>query len=855
MRARRFVACLCLAIWAQGAWAFDYPELDGADPAHYAAAKGGDPYAGFSYVLPVLNQDIIAPEDWTEVRGWLDWLYGAFEAEGNAHGQAAVAANMAGRLVARQDFDDAIAWIRRCADHDEALSGEPRLYLSWCYDTAGTLFVQMALPQRAIEWHQRSIDIQLAHYDETDEQIYLEGALNSHGMATYAVTLSEDYENAIRYREEGLEMAQAHTGKDSELTAVAILNLATTLWYAGDFPQSKEWFDRGMPLIERHAARYDYVSVIARMNAALLAYDLGNLEEARTLALSIVPYLAANPELSLEQQRWTFQVLRKVYTQQGDANRAIMFGKLAVNAQQEIRARNSGFAEAEVDALRARWSSLYQELAALMIREGRFSEAQAVLNMEKEQEAFEFLKRDSSAALKETRAVLTDEELDETAQMNALAARPVAAYEVYRALLKEVGDDPTPEQDDQLFLLEDAMEEAEAAYQDSVDAFLAQVAEADRKGFEEGFDATGAYQDILQEKERPSAILQLAVLDEATHLFLTLPGATVHKTVEITRGDMRAQVFAALQAIERVDPDVNTALQGLHDLLLAPVREELEIAGTEVIMLNAGDVLRYVPFAALHDGTHYAVEDFAFAQYVAAVPTNYGRPDRQRASSAGFGVTQAHGGFDALPGVGFEIEALFTADDGQGVLEGQSALDEGFDARALRKVLRNPPELLHIASHFALAPGQIDDSFLLLGDGSELRLSEFGTRRFNLSGVDLLTLSACQTARGGDGSEIDGMGVAALQKGASAVMASLWPVADAATPILMRDFYEGLYGGGLDKAEALRAAQVAMLRDGGTATLMAMRAAAALEDAPEPPPQGFAHPYFWSAFIIMGNWL
>ncbi|MEO0939825.1 MAG: CHAT domain-containing protein [Pseudomonadota bacterium] len=841
--------------WALPGAAFEYPRLAGANDAEYAAAASGDAYAAFSYVLPVLNKDALTEAEWADARGWLEWMYAEFKADGSVHGMAATATNLANRLVVRQDFDDAIQWIQVCADLEGAEEVAPRAYLGWCYNIGGTLHVQMALPEEALTWHSAALDIFTALYEETGEHAHLENALDTHGSRTYALTLMAAYDEAVEQRKEGLRLAIQHTGRDSIFTAAGMLNLATTLWYAGRYEEADIWFDAGMPLAETHFPRYSLLDAVSKMNNALLAYDLGQLERARTLAMSVVPYLAAYPELSLEQQRWTFQVLRKVAADQGDVDRAILFGKMAVNAQQEIRSRNAGFADAEVQALRDRWSGLYKELASLLIAEGRFSEAQAVLNMEKEQEAFDFLKRDAGAVLTETRAVLTDTERSEAKVIRDLAAKPVAAARLYDALLAEAGDAPTAEQDAQLFLLDEALVAAEDAFLASVDDFLAQVDVGDRKGFEAAFDATGTYQRILEQKERPTAILQLAVLEDALHLFLTLPGATVHETVPISRGDLRGQVFEALKAIERIDPEVEAHLQGLHAMLLAPVREALEVAGTEVIMLNAGDVLRYVPFAALHDGTGHAVRDFAFTQYVAAVPTDFAVPPRDRGNAAGFAVTRAHGNFSALPGAGFEIEALFAASDGEGVLDGHTGLDEGFDEAALRRVLRGSPGVLHIASHFALRPGQVDDSFLLLGDGSELPLSRFGSRRFNLKGVDLLTLSACQTAVGsGDGSEIDGIGVAALQKGASAVMASLWPVADAATPILMHDFYDGLYAQGLDKAEALRRAQIAMLDGGETATLLAMRAAEALEPQ-EAPPQGFAHPYFWSAFIIMGNWL
>ena len=111
-------------------------------------------------------------------------------------------------------------------------------------------------------------------------------------------------------------------------------------------------------------------------------------------------------------------------------------------------------------------------------------------------------------------------------------------------------------------------------------------------------------------------------------------------------------------------------------------------------------------------------------------------------------------------------------------------------------------------------------------------------------GVDLLTLSACNTAiNGGDGSgeEIDGFGELAQQQGAKAVIASLWSVADASTGLLMQKFYQLRMrdSNPMTKAEALQEAQLALLRK-------EVRAPSGDKD--------YAHPYFWAPFILIGNW-
>lgn len=854
----RLLAAFFVAIWAQGALAELLP-LEGGDQAQYEAAEAGDPFAMAAHVMPVLNQPLISEEQAIDVEIYLTLAHDLWSDDpDNAYNAAWAATNIAWFKIRFYHLHEALAWSEKCLAHLRGIvNRDAALMQLRCFEAAGVAMLEMSRYEDARQMFGAAISA-LEGPSRTDDLMALwrAGLQVRDGTALDGL---KRHRASVEVYLEALEVFTRLEGADSSGATYAILNIGAAYWWDGQPGPARDWSLRGLPLIERHEGPLSMATAAVRINLGLIAFDLENYDEAMNWAVSVLPAIAASPEQSLSMQRWNFELLRKLFLRKGQTERAILFGKMAVNAQQEFRKINKAFGEDGSEKLRAEWSRLYSELADLLIGEGRFSEAQAVLNMEKEQEAFEFLQRDASAVFRDTEAVLTDAELSEHDKLMALATRPVEARLAWQSLNETLSaGGGTQDDEDRLFLLEDAMAEAEAQFALEVEAFLSVVEAERREGFARNFDATGAYQAILREKDRPSAILQLALLDDATHLFLTLPGATVHERVAVGRAEMRRRVFAALQAIEGRQADAVTHLQGLQEVLFAPIRDALDTAGIEVVMINADDVLRYVPFAALHDGQRYLVEEYAFALYVAAVQTQFDRPDRIAQSTAGFGVTQAHAGFDALPGVAQEIETLFTADDGRGVLEGQALLDDAFDSRALRRTLRRPPQLLHIASHFALRPGQDNDSFLLMGDGSRLPLSELRSAKFRFAGVDLLTLSACQTARGGDGSEIDGFGAAALNNGASAVMASLWPVADNATPVLMRDFYVGLLENGLDKAEALRRAQIAMLQSARDAGGDAERAAARLEgDADDAPRRvdTFDHPYFWSPFVLMGNWL
>ena len=131
-----------------------------------------------------------------------------------------------------------------------------------------------------------------------------------------------------------------------------------------------------------------------------------------------------------------------------------------------------------------------------------------------------------------------------------------------------------------------------------------------------------------------------------------------------------------------------------------------------------------------------------------------------------------------------------------------------------------------------------------------------------------MTLSACNTGvgtTGADGKEVEGFGAVAQERGAKAVLATLWPVADESTRELMARFYR-IYGTTLNisKAEALRQAQISLLRgeQGGGAGPSDRRSTETVVEAGKPdlpaytpdPHAPFSHPYFWAPFILIGNW-
>ncbi|MCR8723570.1 CHAT domain-containing tetratricopeptide repeat protein [Frigidibacter sp. ROC022] len=822
-------------------------------------AKAGDPYAQLE--LGTNLAEILQDASLREAIYWLEAAYDQFDAmSGDVRRNAGVAAwNIGYAYKDLSDFDEALVWFDAMLANARELSHlrDSDWRIASALELQGLTLLDLSRYPEALakfEAARRIFSGWTGGGPEATGDYYMVNVASTWLHTGIALEHQERFEEAIAAYRKAMDLFEQSEGREAGGYGYAIGNIGVVYWRMGRFELARAWMERGFEFDLVSDGDFSINATKSRINLGLVSLDLGDVDQAIYWSMKALPWMVANRRQSLSDQRWVFETLQRAFAKKGEIDRAILFGKMAVNAQQEIRALNDSLSESETEGLRSEWRRLYQDLAGLLIGQGRLSEAQAVLNMEKEQEVFEFLQRDGTADLRKTQSLLSDSELDQQARLTALAQIPVAAEQELQRLYALDDDGVATDEDlEQIAVLEEALQRATDAFDAAVEGFLAEVGTEERGSFEAQFDSVGTYQDILDELDRPTAILQIAALDDATHLFLTLPGISEHFEVAVTRAELAGLVFEALQAIEDRDAEVKVPLRRLHDLLVAPVRPALEAAGIEVVMLNLDGFLRYVPFAALYDGEGYLVEDYALAIYSAAVPTQFRRGGRDADRTAGFGVTKAFPGFDALPGVKREIERIFGAEGG--VLAGKTGLDEAFDEASLKRTLRGKPEILHIASHFALQPGQEDDSFLLLGDGAHLTLATIRKERaLRFRGVDLLTLSACQTARGGDGSELDGFGATAQLSGASAVMASLWPVADEATPRLMALFYRNMIEGGMDKAEALRQAQLSMLAEGGAGG-GGERSGRPIRRGSGKGSVGLDHPYFWSAFVLMGNWL
>jgi CHAT domain-containing protein len=496
-------------------------------------------------------------------------------------------------------------------------------------------------------------------------------------------------------------------------------------------------------------------------------------------------------------------------------------------------------------------------------------EAQQVLGMLKEEEYFDFVRRDSRDAGLTSRTELTPEEAALEKRYNEIADRVTLIGKERGELLAKAAR--TADEDKRLTSLDADIAVAGQAFEKFLTSLADELGGADQPGGKvfQLRESQGLMQD-LRELGNGAVALYTIVGEDKYRIILTTPDAQKAVEYPISAADLNRKILAFRETLQNPRLDPLPLARELYKIIVGPVAKDLKDAGAETLMWSLDGALRYVPITALHDGEKYMVERYRNVVFTPASQARLKDAPSANWKVLGLGVSKAKEGFDALPGAALELRGIIREDDATkaGVLPGTIKLDEAFTADALKTGLRQRFPLVHIASHFQFRPGNDADSFLLLGDGSHLTLGQIKSLPNIFGGVELLTLSACNTATGGagaSGKEVEGFGVLAQRQGAKAVMATLWSVADESTSLLMQEFYRLREARpGTLKAEAIRQAQLALLYGKKKAVSTGTQRRAERENN-EPGPSNqplfkqnpeapYAHPYYWAPFILIGNW-
>ena len=374
---------------------------------------------------------------------------------------------------------------------------------------------------------------------------------------------------------------------------------------------------------------------------------------------------------------------------------------------------------------------------------------------------------------------------------------------------------------------------------------------------------------IIDEVDKQAAVIYPIILGDRLEVIATIPGqdfryysAKVSKQeVQTTIRQLRRQAFnnpgfaeelrgargnpEQQQILQQnlqqsLDQGILPLSQEIYNWLIAPIAPDLKENQVKTLVFVLDGPLRNIPMSLLYDGEKYLIEQDYNVAITSGLQLTAPRPlKRKPLKVLAAGVTTDFPQFDfpPIPQVETELNQIK-----QIFSDSEILLDREFTQNKLQEKLQEDDfPVVHLATHGQFSSTS-DRTFIVSGDeqGNEVinvnQLDNLLRVRSldNTNPIELLVLSACNTAEG-DNQAILGLAGVAVRAGARSTLATLWAANDEATAKLMGYFYQNLAKDtNISKAQALREAQITLLQTSESQ---------------------YRHPYYWAPFVLVGNWL
>ena len=331
-----------------------------------------------------------------------------------------------------------------------------------------------------------------------------------------------------------------------------------------------------------------------------------------------------------------------------------------------------------------------------------------------------------------------------------------------------------------------------------------------------------------------AAVVYPIVLPDRLSVIVSLPGQPLsyyeHLVAQTEAEQTIEGLFQSLNPVFSNKRRLKLSQQ-MYRWLIEPAEAQLTANQIETLVFVLDGSLRNLPMAALYDGEQYLVERYNVAltpgmQLLDPTPL---KEKELRAVVAG--VSESNEGFSPLPGVTTEVRDISQA------FPSQLLLNQEFTSANFKEQLRQAPfPLIHLATHGQFSSDPEETFIVTWGDRIKVRdfenILQAREESIDAEPIELLVLSACQTAEGDKRAALGIAGIA-VRSGARSTLATLWAVEDRSTVELMEQFYARLATTDSGtKAKALREAQIALMRS-----------------------ERYNHPYYWAPFVLVGNWL
>jgi CHAT domain-containing protein len=345
-------------------------------------------------------------------------------------------------------------------------------------------------------------------------------------------------------------------------------------------------------------------------------------------------------------------------------------------------------------------------------------------------------------------------------------------------------------------------------------------------------DCLNAAQVDINQIDRTAAVVYPIILEDRLEVILSLPNQLLrHYASKVTASEIDNMVIdLRLNLRDPSSEDYLSSAQSIYDWLIRPATSAIAQSNVKTIVFVLDGSLRNIPMSVLHDGKQFLVENYSIALTPSLQLLDPKPIAKQKVTALIGGLSEARQGYSALPNVKGELQEI-----NKQVPSSSTFLNASFTKQNLTQTLTSLTfPIIHLATHGNFS-SEAENTYLLTYDG-KLTIENLyqllrSNNRSDLEPIELLILSACQTAVGDKRAAL-GLAGMAVRAGARSTIASLWSVDDEATSKFMIALYQSLSSANVTRAESLRLAQQALLKNAK-----------------------YDHPFYWSPFVLLGNWL
>ncbi|MBE9227035.1 tetratricopeptide repeat protein [Phormidium sp. LEGE 05292] len=719
----------------------------------------------------------------------------------------------------------------------------------------GLIYNQLGQSIQALEFYQKALAIR----QDIDDKSGVGTTLHNIG---YIYDQQGKYSQALEYYQQALQVRKAVSDRSGE--ALTLNNIGLVYDNLGKYSLALDNLQKALGIFQGIGDRTNEGNTLDSIGTVYK-----NLRQYQQSLDSYQQALAIIKEVGNRNfERSTLSNIAQLLALQNKPELAILFYKQAVNVTESIRSRLSKLPSEQQRSYTATVADTYRSLADLLLQQNRVLEAQQVLDLLKVQEIEDYLQKFRSDEQNSPELELLPQEQKVQTDYLTMQNKAIELGKELNKLQKIPEANRTPEQQKRIAELIQIQQQIRAEFNNFINSpaviALTQKLTQTTSGENLNLRTLNKLQAQLKQLSQNAVLLYPLILEDRLELVLvTSYSPPIRRTVNIKRQELNRLIVEFRLALQQANADAKTPANQLYNLLIKPIENDLIQAKTQTIIYAPDGQLRYIPIAALYDGKQWLIERFSINNITSASLTDFNSRNVSQLKILAAAFTQGSYNvtvgtrkltFAGLPFAGREIENLAAI-----IPTTTKLIDSAFTPQSTVPRL-NEYNIVHLATHAAFVIGQPQDSFILFGDGSRVTLRDVET--WSLPNVELVVLSACETGIGGqlgNGEEILGFGYQMQLTGAKATIASLWSVSDGGTQVLMDAFYAELRKGNISKAEALRRAQIALIKSrnflttaqrGRITTAQPTRnsLAATVSDR-------LNHPYYWAAFVLIGNGL